>query len=263
MYRLLYVIGAFAGIFELAGLSVLSDELKKPKADITADMVMLVIFGGITIFCFGIALRGSAKRKLLAGAVEPPASTISRPPGLLGNVSGWIENRRAEAEAKRAARQKQLAEEAARRAEELDRIRNGPLTPVHDCQSILQKGEFAYMTILAALAEMKTTGYRGRTGGVSFRVAKGVTLRTGGYGGHAVKELVETAHGQLAVTNRRLLFAGDAKSRATKLDKIVSIERFSDGIAIHEDNKSSLYRTQAGHKLDLFEALVRRLAAEL
>lgn len=264
MYRLLYVLAALGGAFVLGGLSALSDDLRKSNGDVTVDIVLLLIFGGITFFSIRGALRGSAKRKAIVGVPhEPDAAPISEPLGFLARLSQSIENARAEAETKRQARQKELAEQAARRAEELDRVRTGSLTPVYGCQSILQKGESAFMTISASLLEMKTTRYAGRSAGVSFRVAKGVTLRTGGYGGHAVKELIETAHGQLAVTNRRLLFAGDAKSRATKLNKIVSIERFDDGIAVHEDNKSSMYRTGPGHNLDLFEAMIRRLAAEV
>jgi hypothetical protein len=263
MYRLLYVLAGGAALFALTGLSVLPGDFRKPNGGVTADIILILIFGGITFLSFRSALRRGAKRKAIVAFPHQQPQAEAHSQGFFARMSERIENARREAEARREAQQRQLAERVARQVRELENIRTGQLAPVCSCQSILQKGESAYMTTSASLLETKTTRYAGRSAGVSFRVAKGVTLRTGSYGGHAVKELVETAQGELAVTNRRLLFAGNAKSRATKLNKIVSIERFNDGIVIHEDNKSSLYRTGAGHRLDLFEALTRRLAAEV
>ena len=72
----------------------------------------------------------------------------------------------------------------------------------------------------------------GRTGGASFRVAKGVSVRTGGYSGTPVhyEELVDYGQGLFAITNKHIYFAGDRKNVRIPHGRIVSIEQEGDGI---------------------------------
>ena len=67
----------------------------------------------------------------------------------------------------------------------------------------------------------------GRSAGTSFRVAKGVTLRTGGSKGrvvHLPDELkVLDLHGAVVVTNKRVVYVGGATTREFRLDKLIAI----------------------------------------
>mgnify|MGYP007069374300 CR=1 FL=1 len=55
----------------------------------------------------------------------------------------------------------------------------------------------------------KVVGYTGKSSGVSVHVAKGVSLRTGGSGGKAIRNNVRMFNqGDLIITNKRVLFIG-------------------------------------------------------
>lgn len=87
--------------------------------------------------------------------------------------------------------------------------------------------------------------YEGGSTGVSFRVAKGVYLRTSAFRGHPV-ETAETVHadtGLLAFTDKHIYFSGPAKSFRVPYKKIVSFEPFSDGIGIQRDAASAKPQT--------------------
>lgn len=77
--------------------------------------------------------------------------------------------------------------------------------------------------------------------GVSFRIAKGIYYRVGGFRGHPVEttERVHADTGQLAVTNKHIYFSGASKSFRIKLDKIVSYTPYDDGIGIHRDTATT------------------------
>lgn len=79
----------------------------------------------------------------------------------------------------------------------------------------------------------QSVGFKGATNGVSLRVAKGVTIRTGGVRGHTVKGLVPIANGEFALLNNRAVFAGDMKSFDIPYDKITHAENAQNGIIIH------------------------------
>ena len=72
----------------------------------------------------------------------------------------------------------------------------------------------------------------GKTGGASFRVAKGVSIRAGGYSGTPVhyEELVTYGEGGFAITNKHIYFAGDRKNVRIPHGKIVSLEQEGDGV---------------------------------
>lgn len=83
--------------------------------------------------------------------------------------------------------------------------------------------------------------YVGGSQGVSFRIAKGVYYRVGGFRGHPVEttERVYVDKGILAVTTKHLYFGGNKKSFRVRLDKIVSFTPFSNGIGIQRDAASA------------------------
>jgi hypothetical protein len=104
--------------------------------------------------------------------------------------------------------------------------------------------------------------YLGGHGGLSFRVAKGITLHTGSYQGRRIEtaELVLLAAGLLGITSKHIYFAGRTKAFRTPYAKIVAFTPYTDGLGICQDGanaKPQLFRTPSG--LDLYN-LVTMLA---
>ncbi|HGJ65294.1 TPA: hypothetical protein ENS27_07900 [bacterium] len=85
------------------------------------------------------------------------------------------------------------------------------------------------------------TTYYGSSSGVSLKIAKGVYYRVGGFRGNPVvkTETVLIDIGILAITDKHVYFAGNAKSFRIQYNKIVSFTSYSDGIAIHRDSASA------------------------
>ncbi len=79
--------------------------------------------------------------------------------------------------------------------------------------------------------------YEGSSSGFSFRVAKGITYRTGQFKGRPVDRstLVHIDTGLLGITTQHVYFAGPRKSFRAHYDKIVSFIPYSDGFGIHRD----------------------------
>lgn len=113
-----------------------------------------------------------------------------------------------------------------------------PLAEIHPSQVLIQAGEKAYGACHASLKEVKTVGFSAGTQGVSVRVAKGVTLRTSGTRGKAVKGLVSVSTGELVITDRRIVFSGDRKSFAIPLEDLLGTTNYADGFGF-SDSKSS------------------------
>ena len=176
---------------------------------------------------------------------------------------GWLSNlmaRRREAREQAIEREKR---EERQRQFELETARTGVLVPVDPGTAILHAGEVAYSAIPAALMELRTASYRGRSTGVSVRVARGVWLRQGGSRGTAEKSHVPVAQGILVATNRRLIFTGDQKSVALPLEKITSFEPLADGLRLSDARKTYNFMLVAGqHKL-VFATIAERLLREL
>jgi len=79
----------------------------------------------------------------------------------------------------------------------------------------------------------------GSYGGPSFRVAKGVYFRVGGFGARSEshEEIKIIDEGVLTLTNKRVVFSGEKKTLNIKLNKIISIEPYSDGMALRREGK--------------------------
>ncbi len=118
---------------------------------------------------------------------------------------------------------------------------------------ILQKNEIAHWEETANLLEEKVIkrGYVGRSQGVSFRIAKGITYRVGESKGQLVSEsaIIPIATGRFVITNKRAVFSGDRKSFNIKLDSIINVEMYSDGLNI-TDGKGTPRIVQLVNKLN-------------
>jgi hypothetical protein len=80
-----------------------------------------------------------------------------------------------------------------------------------------------------------TGGY----GGPSFRIAKGVSWRLGAFKAQSEshEELRAIDQGIFTLTNKRLIFSGAKRTVDINLNKIISIEPYSDGIAVRTNGR--------------------------
>lgn len=86
----------------------------------------------------------------------------------------------------------------------------------------------------------QVVGYTGRSAGVSVRVAKGVSLRTGGSGGKPIRSNVRKYHfGDLIITNKRILFIGKDDRFEFAINKISAIKMLDRTSFIIQSGKSS------------------------
>ena len=103
----------------------------------------------------------------------------------------------------------------------------------------LQKSETLIWSFAnVAYATMRTRReFRGRSTGMSVRVAKGVYFRTGAFKGHPVEteEQVHLDTGILGITTRHIYFAGSTQRFRVRHDRVVTIEPYSNGIGIMRD----------------------------
>lgn len=124
----------------------------------------------------------------------------------------------------------------------LNEIQQGNMPTIQVTNLVMQKGEKAYWIEPAILAEEKVVRRRfeGGSQGVNFRIMKGVNYRVGGSRGHSVSEteVVAVSNGDLILTSKRIIFRGDKKSFAVKLDKILDTQLFTNGLQFSENNRS-------------------------
>ena len=81
----------------------------------------------------------------------------------------------------------------------------------------------------------------GRSAGASFRVAKGVSIRTSGSRGTPVEKdvVVSRGSGTMAVTTKHLYFNGQRSFRIP-FSKMVSVEPYNDSVSVTRDRASAL-----------------------
>jgi hypothetical protein len=140
-------------------------------------------------------------------------------------------------------------------------IANGHLPTVSVPGVILQRYEFAHWREDGDLLEERVVDrrYEGRSHGMSFRIAKGVSYRVGAQRGHIVvdRATIPISSGPLVITNQRLIFAGDRKSFALKLQKILQINCFGNGIKVDGDTgKSHLIQFRNPDNVDVVLAVL-------
>ncbi len=125
----------------------------------------------------------------------------------------------------------------------LGEIRGGNVPEIQVTNLITQKGEKIYWKESSSLVEEKVIrrGYEGGSSGFSVRIMKGVTYRVGAHKGRLVTEtgMVSVSVGEFIISDRRIVFRGNAKSFSVKLDKILDLQCYSDGIKIFENNRSA------------------------
>lgn len=106
-----------------------------------------------------------------------------------------------------------------------------------DSPIILQENEQCFFVLDTHTKKEKVVSksIKGGSAGVSFRVAKGVTLRTGGFGGQITNntQMVVDSSGKLIITNQRIIYASNKQNFECDLDRLLSYQVYSDGIQVN------------------------------
>lgn len=85
----------------------------------------------------------------------------------------------------------------------------------------------------------QVVGYTGKSSGVSVRVAKGLTYRTGGSGGHAIRGNVRKYNaGDLIITNKRVIFIGKDDSFEFAVNKISAVKPLTQESFVIQSGRS-------------------------
>jgi hypothetical protein len=128
----------------------------------------------------------------------------------------------------------------------LEEIAKEPMVPVTVPELGLANGEVAYYASEGEVFGTHTRTRRvGYSGGPSFRIARGLYWHASSYTSTPVRESYTSVDdkGRLIVTNQRVIFVGAMSSYAWPLSKILSIQRFTDGVQINPVNKKAIVFT--------------------
>lgn len=88
-------------------------------------------------------------------------------------------------------------------------------------------------TTLQAPRAIRRTVY----GGPSIRLAKGFWWRIGQSTGESDTELRPIDVGTFVLTTQRIIFVGSHRIKSTYLEKVISIEPYTDGLVVHREGK--------------------------
>lgn len=143
-------------------------------------------------------------------------------------------------------------------------VENGDI-PEIEVSIALQKAEKCYFKTHTDLLEFRTVTQRINYSGVTYRVkiAKGLYYRVGSIKPQRItsEHLVNIDSGTLYLTNKRLIFVGLRKNSTIKIDKILSVTPYSDGVEIIKDSgKNPVYKFNADS--ELFTMILTRLINE-
>jgi len=143
-------------------------------------------------------------------------------------------------------------------------IENGEI-PIVNVDIALQKNEKCYFSTYTEFLEFRTVTQRINYGGVTGRIkiAKGVYYRVGSIKPQRVtsEQLVRIDSGKLYLTNKRLIFVGGRKNTSIRIDKILSITPYSDGVEIIKDSgKNPFFQFNADP--EVFAMILTRLINE-
>jgi hypothetical protein len=115
------------------------------------------------------------------------------------------------------------------------------LAEINNIPILLGKDEKCYVKIddVELYEDRAVRDTVGGYDGFSFRIARGVSYRIGGFRArgesHMEKRLID--RGMFYITNKRYIFDGSSKNIEGDLKKVISIEAYSDGIKISRANK--------------------------
>lgn len=104
----------------------------------------------------------------------------------------------------------------------------------------LQKEEVCFYQGKAKSYHKKNvvTGYKGNGAGVSVKVAKGLSVHTGGSGKQAIRQdVIDTFPAQMFLTNKRVILLAEKYGFTISINQILQVEPHSNGIVFHTSSK--------------------------
>ena len=114
-------------------------------------------------------------------------------------------------------------------------LREGKISAMEqpaDLPVLLKKGERVFLVLADIVLQESRSVSTGVYGGPSLRIAKGVSLRLGGFRAQSHEELKAIDQGVVVLTNKRLIFSGSLRSVDVTLSRLTSVEPYRDAIAI-------------------------------
>ena len=120
----------------------------------------------------------------------------------------------------------------------IDQIQSGVLPTIGTSQLMLTKNEKChYVERAIRVIEKRTKHYEGGSQGVSIRIAKGVTYRTGKYKGKPVEDVfyIKTK-GLLYVTDKRIVFVSEDQGFEKKLKSLTACFPYTNAIKFQFGN---------------------------
>jgi len=161
---------------------------------------------------------------------------------------------------KEAERQRFIKQRIDAAQEYFKNINEQKIIPAIATQLLLKKDETAYLSDTVTLLEMGKYTVSNRGGG-AVRIAKGVYL--GGTSGRSrsYDELRKKDNGELILTNKRLIFDGNASTREMSLEKILSVTNHFDGIEIACEGKVKSLIFSGVNNPILWKALIHYIRA--
>lgn len=120
----------------------------------------------------------------------------------------------------------------------IDQINRGVLPVMNTNKLILGKGEVCHFSERAIrVTEKKSRHYEGGSQGVSIRIAKGVTYRTGRHRGTPVDEITYVkTKGLLYITNKRIVFVSDEQAFEKKYKSLTACIPYTNAIKLQFGN---------------------------
>lgn len=138
--------------------------------------------------------------------------------------------------------------------------------PAIQANIVLQKSEHCYFQIgnvnwYEIRSVRQRVSYSGYS--TSFRVARGFYLRSGSYRprSYSTDQMTLIDSGTVYLTNKRIIFTGNKKNSNIRLDKILNITPYSDGVEIDKETGKSP-TLQLTDRADIFCMILERLLRE-
>lgn len=122
-------------------------------------------------------------------------------------------------------------EAEAERRDYLADLRDGKL-PILDVPLILAPDETCHFTVDSKLYS-EVIKRRGRVGGFSIRVMKGVYWHTGGFASEPESHVQEVDSGKIYITNKKTYFIGGLKTITIAHKKVLNYVRYQDGFKLN------------------------------
>lgn len=141
-------------------------------------------------------------------------------------------------------------------------IEQGGLPVIVGTPVILEEGETAhyYAPAIRSVTKTRVVGHKGGGAGVSVRVAKGVSVRTGGGSSQNVRgDVTDDFTGAVVLTNRRLVFLHNQSGFECRLANVSAVTPAAGSVLIQAGSKS--YQVTVA-RTDLFETVLQSVIGQ-